>query len=184
MKLFISILILAGVLFYSYQSNSVHSFYNPNTIELESTKGKLTLEMLSDKIVILYFGFLSCPDFCPTTLSKISKLLKDLPIKDQNKYQIVFIDLDPKRDDLKSITEYLSFFSKEIIGARIHERQLLSFAQFFKIKYRYFPLNSELKYTVDHSTDLVLYSPSKKQILEKFSHSLNTTNILESLKKY
>src|SRR5690554_8002578 len=51
-----------------------------------------------DKLVVMYFGFTSCPDVCPTTLAIIATALRELAPEEMDKVQPIFISIDPQRD--------------------------------------------------------------------------------------
>merc|ERR1712189_54439 len=58
--------------------------------------------------ILIYFGFTHCPDICPDQLDKITEVINILDnTKGLPKIQPIFITVDPKRDDPKSIKEYL-----------------------------------------------------------------------------
>ncbi len=67
------------------------------------------------KTVILFFGYLSCPDICPTTLSKLARVYKLLGT-DQEKVLTVFVTVDPERDSPSKLKEYLEYFSIKAVG--------------------------------------------------------------------
>jgi protein SCO1/2 len=83
------------------------------------------------KVVILTFGFTSCPHICPTILMQLSKLYGDLEDAAQQQVQIVFISIDPKRDTAERLQSYLLGFDANIIGLTGSEVQLRQVAQVF-----------------------------------------------------
>src|SRR5690606_21612996 len=83
----------------------------------------LTLERFRDKVVVLGFGFTSCPDVCPVTLAilaqarrKLGELADDL--------QVVYITVDPERDDAEQMRTYLAAFDPTFIGGTGTDAQL------------------------------------------------------------
>ena len=79
---------------------------NGETFRLSDQKGK---------IVLLFFGYTSCPDVCPTTLAELKLVMDDLG--DKSKFvQVVFVSVDPKRDTPDKTQEYVEHFNKEFIG--------------------------------------------------------------------
>ena len=82
------------------------------------TQGDGSSFRLSEKrgdIVLLFFGYTSCPDVCPTTLSEMKRVVADLGA-DVEKVQVVFVTVDPKRDTPQKLQEYVSIFSPDFIG--------------------------------------------------------------------
>ena len=77
----------------------------------------VTDESYRGKWLIIYFGYTFCPDACPTTLSNIGSALDGLgPLADH--VQPLFITVDPTRDTIKVVSEYLKSFDPRIVGLR------------------------------------------------------------------
>ena len=89
---------------------------------------------LKDKPSLIYFGFTFCPDICPTSLQKITKVVDTL-----DKYGIdvnpVFITIDPKRDTAESLKKYLANFNSKFIGLTGDEKDIKETADKFKVYY-------------------------------------------------
>ncbi|HEX3677557.1 MAG TPA: SCO family protein, partial [Sphingomicrobium sp.] len=62
----------------------------------------------------MYFGFTRCADVCPTTLSRMVKLRKE--VGGANKFDIVFVTIDPKNDGPREVGQYAELFNSPIIG--------------------------------------------------------------------
>ncbi len=75
------------------------------------------------KIRLLFFGYTSCPDICPTTLSKITRVYKELePAGDE--VLTLFVSVDPTRDTPDKLDEYLGYFSLNAIGLTGHKDEI------------------------------------------------------------
>ena len=86
-------------------------------VAIKSTKSqKFSNQSLKDKITIVFFGYTSCPDFCPDTLARANKIFAQLQNKD---IQLLFISIDPK-DELSKIKKYVEYFNKDFIGLSIN----------------------------------------------------------------
>ena len=86
--------------------------------EIELTQGNGSGFRLSEKrgdIVLLFFGYTSCPDVCPTTLSEMKRVMAELGA-DAERVQVVFVTVDPKRDTPEKLKEYVSIFNPSFIG--------------------------------------------------------------------
>jgi len=70
----------------------------------------------------MYFGFTRCGDVCPTTLSRMVKLRKD--VGGDNKFAIVFVTIDPKNDGPKEVGQYAELFNSPIIGLTGNQAQI------------------------------------------------------------
>lgn len=67
------------------------------------------------KVILLFFGYTSCPDICPITLSRVARASELLDIENEE-LLTVFISIDPKRDQPEKIKEYLGYFGINAIG--------------------------------------------------------------------
>lgn len=114
-------------------------------------------EQLKGKMSLVYFGFTYCPDICPTSLSKIAKVLETL-----DKYQIditpVFITVDPNRDKSNVLKEYLGHFNNKFIGLTGTEEEIRKAADKFKVFYANTEesKNGKNDYMIDHSSFVYL----------------------------
>jgi protein SCO1/2 len=81
-----------------------------------SDGSELTLARYKGKVVILAFGFTSCPDVCPTTLGVLARTRKDLGAQASD-LQIVYVTVDPEHDDTKRMKDYLAKFDPTFVGA-------------------------------------------------------------------
>ena len=68
-----------------------------------------------NKPSVFFFGFLNCPDICPNTLVEISNIILKLG-KKSNKINFYFVTVDPERDTISNMKEYLTNFNENIIG--------------------------------------------------------------------
>ena len=73
------------------------------------------IEMPADpgELRLVYFGFLSCPDVCPTTMSDVKRALADMEPEDAARVNVGFVTVDPNRDDGERMVSYLSNFVED-----------------------------------------------------------------------
>ena len=102
---------------------------------------------------ILFFGFTNCPEVCPTTLYEISSWIKELELSN-NQIQVLFITLDPNRDTVPKLDEYLSNFDEKFIGLTGDEKDIVELAKTWGI-YRKIVLIDD-DYTIDHTSTIFL----------------------------
>jgi protein SCO1/2 len=76
----------------------------------------ISLERFRGKVVVLAFGFTSCPDVCPTTLATLAGARRALGAQAAD-VQVVYVTVDPERDDAKRMREYLVAFDPAFLGA-------------------------------------------------------------------
>jgi protein SCO1/2 len=78
---------------------------------------------------VLFFGYLSCPDVCPTTLQSLSVVARDVESGiAAGTTQIVFVSVDPRRDTPAAIKRHLAYFDKRFLGATGSREQVGRFA--------------------------------------------------------
>ncbi|MCY4468978.1 MAG: SCO family protein [Thiotrichales bacterium] len=83
---------------------------------LRSVEGPVSLGDLRGKVVLLFFGYTSCPDICPLSLLRIGDCLSSLEEKQAEHVSALFITLDPGRDTVERMRQYAGFFHPGIIG--------------------------------------------------------------------
>jgi protein SCO1/2 len=172
-KLLLSVIALFLIIIYSYQKTSADRNFKANEVKFNTVSGQQTLKNFSGKIVLLYFGFLSCPDVCPTTLSTYTKAIKELKPEELSKLQFIFVDVDPKRDSLQKLKEYTQYFHPSIVSFSASEEITRPFARYFGADFKYVELKSNLGYTVDHTTDIIVVNPDTNQIITNIHHGTN-----------
>ncbi len=103
----------------------------------------------------IFFGFTHCPDVCPTTLANIGGWLDELGDR-ADQLDVVFITVDPERDTVEAIAEYLSYFDPRIRGWTGAPAQIAAAADGFRVKYEKRPGEGDA-YAMDHTSSLFLY---------------------------
>jgi protein SCO1/2 len=116
------------------------------------------LASLQGHWTILFPGFTSCPDVCPTTLAFLKNLTGKLSAEG-HKFNVVFISIDPDRDTPERLANYVHFFNPEFVGVTAKEPELGRFTQMVGIAYAKVPGNTPQTYTMDHTAALVLIDP-------------------------
>jgi protein SCO1/2 len=152
--------------------------------KIESTRGVFNLKDHRGKVVLLYFGFTFCPDICPTTLASLSSVLKALPAKSAQQFEILFISVDPKRDTIDKLKDYVSFFYPQMIGATTTKDKIDKIAKMYGVTYKqFYPENEKSYYTIDHSTQTFIIN-RQGQVSDLIVHDETGAQIQNKLKKY
>ena len=107
-----------------------------------------TLADWRGKLVLLYFGFVQCPDVCPTALIRAVETRRLLGA-DGERLQVIFITVDPERDTPEILREYMAAFDPSFVALRGDAQRLKETAAEFKVFYRKVPTGSS--YTMDHT---------------------------------
>lgn len=110
-----------------------------------------TLAQQKDKVSLIYFGYTTCPDLCPTTLNDFA-IVKDELGEEAAKADFILVTFDPERDTETRLKEYLNFFDPDFIGLYGNDVQTQQFLQDYgvTIKRVEYP-NSSTGYLIDHT---------------------------------
>ena len=104
--------------------NVDHLFLEENKTYRTTINYSFNNDSLKDNITIVFFGYASCPDFCPDTLAKMNKVFKTVSENNQNKkLQLLFISIDPK-DEMEVMKKYVEYFNKDFIGMPMNGNNL------------------------------------------------------------
>jgi protein SCO1/2 len=115
-----------------------------------------TLADFKGQVVVVFFGFTQCPDFCPTTLTEWVQVKKALGENSQ-KLQAVFITVDPERDQPEVLKEYMANFDPSFLALIPSMEELPSLAKSYKIYYKKVPGPTPTSYTMDHQAGTYIY---------------------------
>jgi protein SCO1/2 len=124
---------------------------------LQSATGPVSLADFRGKVVVLSFGYTSCPDICPTTLGSIAAALGQLSEEERGQVQPMFVTIDPERDDAARMAEYTRHFYPGMLGLTGSAEQIARVAKQYLVIYAKVPLpDSALGYAMDHSARIYL----------------------------
>ena len=113
------------------------------------------------KVVVVFFGYVQCPDVCPTTLSTLREVREKLGA-DGDKLQVVFITVDPERDTGEVMSLYVPAFHPSFVGLRGDVSATEKVAKEFRILYLKNPGKTPTSYTVDHSAGVFIFDTQGK----------------------
>lgn len=110
------------------------------------------------KVLVVFFGYVQCPDVCPTTLTEIAAVKQQLGA-DGARVQALFVSVDPERDTPEILKNYMASFGPDFVALRGTPEQTLALAKSFKVFYAKVPGKTEGSYTVDHTAGSYLFDP-------------------------
>jgi protein SCO1/2 len=111
------------------------------------------------RVVMLYLGYTFCPDVCPTTLANIAEILSRLG-PDAAHVSFLFVTVDPNRDTLPVLADYVQNFAPQITGLRGTPDQLASLARRYRLVYSVTPESPGHPYEVTHSAAIYVFDGS------------------------
>ena len=110
------LLLLTACQPYAFKGTAYPEGVEAEDFTMTTTEGRpFRLSEQHGQVVLMFFGFTSCPDVCPTTLSEARRILEGLEEDAQNVH-FVFITVDPERDTPDKLGKYVSNFHPEIVG--------------------------------------------------------------------
>lgn len=138
---------------------------------IPTAQGVFNLADHRGKVVVLYFGYASCPDVCPTALALLGNSMKKMPKDTTDQIQPLFISVDPGRDDLAKLETYAHYFFPTMLGATTVKADIDTLVKQYGAFYSFSQLdNSAMGYSVDHSSRLYLIN-KQGQLADVVSHA-------------
>jgi protein SCO1/2 len=129
--------------------------HNGSRVELSDFKGKA---------VLLFFGYTHCPDICPVTMGTLNSVTNTLG-EDKDKVQVLFITIDPERDDQEKLKNYVPFFNESFIGLTGTPEEIDKVADDYNAFYEKEDMGSETGYLMGHASSVYLINPKGKLVL-------------------
>lgn len=120
---------------------------------------------------LFFFGFTSCPDICPLTLTELSQFYRDLESSGSNlDTQVVMVSVDPQRDTTEKLAQYMSTFHPDFIGLNGSYEQVSKLAKELYIAHTPPPIlvddphaghgaMASEDYLIDHSANILIIDP-------------------------
>lgn len=179
---FILLVLSVGIIFYIYQSKRVYELNQMPTggdFSFVKKGEEVSLSDFKGVPVVLYFGFTFCPDVCPTMLSTLKGIKRQ--IKD---FQVIFITVDPERDTQKKIDDYVNFFDSSFIALRGSVEKTRNVAKMYGVNFKkFYPSKESKNYVIDHTTYALLIDKNGK-LVDFLPHGEQASVIESTIKKY
>jgi protein SCO1/2 len=121
----------------------------------------LNLARFKGKLVLLLFGFTNCPEVCPTTLATLAQARKALGA-DAADVQVVYVTVDPERDDVARIRQYLNAFDASFIGGTESPDKLAAMRKRYGVVAEKIAPKQGNAYGMNHSTSVWLIDRTGK----------------------
>ena len=122
------------------------------------TKGDhpLTATDFRGEVVLLYFGYLHCPDVCPLTMARLAGVVRQLGAP-AGKVKVLFVSVDPRRDTPDATDTYARAFSPEAVGATGSSAQIEELAKKYRVAYQAEKPDASGGYDVMHSKAVYVF---------------------------
>lgn len=150
---------------------------------LTAADGPVTLEQLRGKVVLLYFGYASCPDVCPTSLALTTGALKTLAPAELERVRVLFISVDPARDTPEKLRQYAGYFHPNIAGVTDSPEAIAAVAARYGAAYRITTVQSAAGYVVDHTSVTSVIAPDGR-LVEQLPHGTLPPEIVAAIRRW
>ncbi len=151
---------------------------------VDKTGQSLVDSYFKGKWTLVFFGYTNCPDVCPSTLMQMQQLYKSIKKQpDGRQYQFLFITVDPQRDTLPHLKQYVEYFNKDFDAAGGGISNIRHFEKVFGAFHHYAKKSPDDKhYAVAHSAEIYIVSPDKHYV-GKFLPPFNVNKLTLKLSK-
>lgn len=144
----------------TWQTRDISGLMPPLQFNLTSETGEeVDASRYEGKAILLFFGFVSCPDVCPTTLARLSSILDELPAGARDEIRVLFVSVDPQRDSPKDLAAYTDSFGDNFIGLTGTQAQLRTLNKRYRVTYGYGEEDDSGFYPVSHSGAVFGFAP-------------------------
>jgi len=132
---------------------------------LSSANGEVSSNDYLGKVLVMYFGFTSCPSVCPNSMGVISSALDRLNENQLQSTQAILVSIDPKRDTPEELAEYAKFYHSNLIGLTGSKSQIDAVTKQYGAYYDFTEIESVNEdYGVEHSSRYYVIDQTGKLI--------------------
>ena len=151
--------------------------------KVNTTNGIVKKEDFKGKALAIYFGYMFCPDVCPTSLSSLAYALNGFSEEHLEGFAGIFISVDPDRDEVEKLDEYAKYFHKNFIGATSDKANIDDITKRYESYYQKVYLeDSKIDYSISHTSYIYIFDKNGK-FVEKVDHFTNPKQLKEVLEK-
>lgn len=131
-------------------------------VALENQHGDVVdTSWFENKWTLTFVGYTYCPDICPTTLGDLKSIYAQLQQMDSDyPVEVMFISVDPKRDSIPRLKEYIDFFNPEFHAVTGEHKQLFPLVRSMGMMYEIDGATENNDYLVNHSGSVVIINPN------------------------
>lgn len=147
-----------------------------------STTGEpFTMSDHRGKVVMIYFGYMTCPDVCPTTMTDMLRAYMEAG-EDSSRVTMLYITLDPERDTMERLTRYVGAFHPDFIGVRPEsDEQLQALLASYGVTMEKREVDSSLGYVIDHSATVLMLGPDGR-LIDQFPYGVHYKEMAHDLR--
>ncbi len=141
----------------SFKSIDITGATYASKLALPDPEGQTrSLTEFKGKVVVVFFGYTQCPDVCPTTLTELAEVKRQLG-PDGARVQGVFVTVDPQRDTPALLKAYMANFGPDMLALRGSDEHTKEAAREFKVFFAKAAGKTESSYTMDHTAGSYIF---------------------------
>lgn len=129
---------------------------------LQGAAGPVDTKALRGNVLLVYFGYVNCPDVCPISMAAGAAALNALTPEERARTKMIMVSVDPERDTPAKLKDYVAYFHPAMIGAVGTPAEIATIAKSFGAGYLRQPTRPDGGYAVDHSSQTYVVGPDGK----------------------
>jgi len=147
---------------------------------IDHSKQSVNLARFQNQWTFVFFGFTHCPHVCPATLAQLGVIKKTMLKKPEygNNVQFFFISVDPERDTVERLADYMNAFDPEFVGMTGNAAAVSDFEKQLIAYHRIGEKDKQNNYDVDHSGVVYLIDPAAR-LTAKFLPPMDPSKVVE-----
>ena len=149
---------------------------------LQSAAGPVVTKALRGNVLLIYFGYVNCPDVCPMSMAAGAAALNALTPEERARTKMIMVSVDPERDTPAKLKDYVAYFHPAMIGAVGTAAETAAIAKSFGVGYLRQPTRPDGGYAVDHSSQTFVIGPDG-QVAELLPLGVATDKVVAAVRK-
>ena len=150
---------------------------------VDHTGARVTDADFAGRSKLMFFGYTYCPDMCPLGLATMAAAYDRLTPEEQARVVPIFVTVDPERDTVAAIADYVDLFHPQMVGLTGTTEETDAAARAYRVYYRKAESESAADYLVDHSTFTYLMD-GENHYVTHFGHDAQPDDLVEGIRRH
>ncbi len=147
---------------------------------VDHTGRRVTEQDFRGRHMLVYFGYTYCPDMCPLGLQTVAQALDSLPPEQQERVVPLFVTVDPERDSVEVMRDYVASFHPRLVGLTGSPEEVAAALKAYRVYARKAERKEDGSYLVDHSTFAYLMGPDGRYVTH-FGHATTAEQMAQRI---
>ncbi len=150
---------------------------------VDHTGARATDASFAGRAKLMYFGYTYCPDVCPLGLATIVAAYERLTPAERDQIVPIFVTVDPERDTVAAIADYVALFHPALIGLTGSPEEVDAIAKVYRVYYRKAESEDLADYLVDHSAFMYLMDGDNEYVTH-FGHDSTVDDLVIGIREH